>query len=233
MIRTRKRRWRGCNNISLKQIAAALLIGLISGCAAPPTLPTATPAPPSATVSLVSTAAATGPAILAANAAVYAMDTHQSLIKYLATGPFNAQFPGTFAVTGQTIILTPVGDGDRVTITLTFDLKSATATDSFMRSTLLNSLEVDKYPVATLTLASQDAVHLPPDSTPVTFTAAGTFDLHGQQHAVEVPITLTTSNGGVTANGSMAFNLSDYNISISRLVVSDQVTFTAHLVAAP
>src|SRR5690349_2548369 len=100
------------------RLSAALIISvLLSSCGSPTAAPAATTLP-------------TATATLPANAHVYTIDPQQSSIKYLATGPFNAQFPGTFKVIGQSVNLIPVGDVYRVNIDLSFDLKSATATDS-------------------------------------------------------------------------------------------------------
>jgi len=200
-------------------VAAIVLVVLLSGCGSPTAVPSATALP-------------TVTATLPSNTHIYTIDPPQSTVKYLATGPFNAQFPGTFKVIGQSINLIPVGDTYRVNIDLSFDLKSATATDSFMRNTLLNSLEVDKYPVAVLSLDSKGAIRLPSDSTgSVTLTATGTYTLHGQQHTVEFPVTLSIKDDVLQVNGAMTFKLSDYKISIPGFVVGDEITFTCNLVS--
>jgi polyisoprenoid-binding protein YceI len=172
---------------------------------------------------------------LAANlptgAIVYAIDPGDSLIKYGATGILNSQYPGTFKVTGQTIAFVPEGNGYRVRLELTFDLKSATAIDSFMRNTLLNSLEVDQYPVATLSLTSNALTQTPDSLQSASFTLDGTYTLHGHQKMVELPITITTGTNSLQLEGSMIFNLSNYDVHVPPVLVQDPISFTANLSA--
>ncbi len=196
----------------------------IAGCSVPS--PTSTPTPVLTALPVPT---------LPANAIPYAITPDQSLIHYLATGVLNTQYPGTFKVTGQTIAFVPENDGYRVNIEITFDLKSATATDSFMRNTLLGSLDADHYPIATLSLASQDVIRVQPESDSIpamTFPTHGTFTLHGRQLAVDMPITLSASSGTLQASGSLIYKLSDYDVHISGFVVNDTITFTANLMAA-
>jgi polyisoprenoid-binding protein YceI len=212
----------GKDAMFITRLSAALLslTVVISGCSSAVAPPTITPAP-------ISTAT------LPPDATTYTIDRQQSSIKYLATGPFNAQYPGTFKVIGQSINLIPVRDTYHGNIDLSFDLKSATATDSFMRNTLLNSLEVEKYPVAVLSLDSKDTIRLPSDSTgSVTFTATGIYSLHGQQRTIELPVTLSREGDALQLSGTMTFKLSDYKISIAGFVVSDEITFTTNLTAS-
>ena len=168
-------------------------------------------------------------ATLSADTISYTIDPTQSLIKYLATGPLNSQFPGTFKVTGQTVTLTPERDGYRVKLALDFDLKSATATDSFMRNTLLSSLDVDHYPTATLNLSSKDVVQMGSNSAAVSMN--GTYALHGLVKSVELLMTLSAQSSTLTLSGDMTFKLSDYNVQISGFVVNDLITFSADLTA--
>jgi len=211
-------------------ITLALLIALTS-CAG--TAPAATVAAPVSTAVIVNATAAT----LSAGALSYSIDVSQSLVKYLATGPLNVQYPGTFKVAGQSIVLIPEANGYHVKLLLTLDLKSATATDSFMRNTLLNSLEADRYPVAVFDLTSENIVAVSPDSTasmtavPIRVVLRGSYTLHNHQQLIELLVTLLISSAGLQMNGSMTFKLSDYGVQISGFVVSDSITFTAALTA--
>ncbi|MHB8626626.1 MAG: hypothetical protein ACYDBJ_24685 [Aggregatilineales bacterium] len=146
-----------------KSLALFVFVGLLSallvGCNSAVPAMTATSATDSISASLPTPTATLPPATI-----LYAIDTQASMIKYVATGILNSQYPGTFKVTEQTIAFVPDGSGYRVQLALTFDLKSATAIDSFMRNTLLNSLEADQYPIATFSLTSNAITPTPPDA---------------------------------------------------------------------
>jgi len=191
---------------------------LLMGCSA---APTQTPQP-----TLTPTTAATA----VPDALTYNIDTAQSAVKYLATGPLNAQYPGTLKLAGNVITLLPEGSGYRVKLDVIFDHQTVTATDSFMRRTMLSSIEADKYPTSRLILESKEAVKV--GAQAVTFTASGTYDLHGHQQIVELPVTLLTKDKQAQASCDLLVNLPDYNVKLPPVVVNNTVTFSVQAVAS-
>jgi len=191
---------------------------LLMGCSAAPT-----PTPP---ITLTPTI----PATAVPDALIYNIDTAQSAVKYLATGPLNAQYPGTLKLAGNVITLLPEGSGYRVKLDVIFDHQTVTATDSFMRRTMLSSIEADKYPTSRLILESKEAVKV--GAQAVTFTASGTYDLHGHQQIVELPVTLLTKDKQAQASCDLLVNLPDYNVKLPPVVVNNTVTFSVQAVAS-
>ncbi len=211
----------------MRQFLVLILFFTLAGCSSSTPAVTVTSTAISNAAALPTAAATMPPGTL-----VYVIDTQNSVIKYVATGILNSQYPGTFKVTGQTLAFVPDGKGYRVQLALTFDLTSATAIDSFMRSTLLNSLQVDQFPVATLNLTADVTTSLQPDALKsAAFTLVGLYTLHGHQKPVTLPVTITAVKDGLQLNGGMTFNLSDYDVHVPAVLVNDSISFTAELSA--
>jgi hypothetical protein len=63
----------------------------------------------------------------------YVIDNAHSIINYVATGPFNITFPGTFSLKGNTVRLVPEGNGYRIKLDGVIDGESVTAVNGLVR----------------------------------------------------------------------------------------------------
>jgi polyisoprenoid-binding protein YceI len=159
----------------------------------------------------------------------YIIDNRQSIIDYIATGPLNITIPGTFSLKGHSVRLVPEGDGYRIKIDALIDGNSVTAVNGLVRDALRASLEVDKYPFGRFIADSKEIVR--PAAMPMPFTAAGTVELHGRTRTVEIPITITITDGKLTATLETRLDLLDYEVNVPTAIMSSKVTFKAAIVA--
>ncbi len=159
----------------------------------------------------------------------FIVDHTQSAVNYVATGALNIQLPGAFNVENSVLEFQPEGSGQRLKIDLSIDGNSVTAVNDLIRDALKSSLEVDKYPFAHFTGQSTQLVRL--DGSTITCTAAGTLDLHGHTHQIDLPLTLTVKNGKLQGGGTIQIDLLDYGVNVPTAVMNSKVSFTAVVVA--
>ena len=198
-------------------LLAALTGLLISACGA---TVTSTPLP-----TLTPTVAATE----IPQTPTYAIDNAGSVINYVATGPFNISFPGTFSMKGNTVRLVPEGDGYRLKLDGVIDGESVTAVNGLVRDALRGNLELDKYPYGYFIADSKEIVK--PGPTPTQFTASGTLQLHGRTRTVELALTVTLKDGKLTLTGETGLDLLDYEVKVPTAVMNSKITFKANIVA--
>jgi polyisoprenoid-binding protein YceI len=134
---------------------------------------------------------------LSAAPAVVHLDPAKTTIAYTLTDVLHTVH-GTFRLKSGEIQFDP----DKRTIAgrLVVDAASgdsgSSARDSRMKKTYL---EVERYPEITFTPASIDRA---PSADGSTVIVAGTFTLHGESHALSIPMQVKIAGGQVSASGS-------------------------------
>jgi polyisoprenoid-binding protein YceI len=88
--------------------------------------------------------------------------------------------------------------------------KSLTTNNGHRDGDMAGSLEIEKYPVIRFDLDSIAVAEKQGDST--TVTLAGSFTIHGQKHAAQVPGWIWLSAKSARFRGALPINVKDYGV---------------------
>ncbi len=132
-----------------------------------------------------------------------AMDSHVS---------FDAAGPAGMKIEGTTADLTVADDGANVVITVPLGNLSTGIglRDHHMKE---KYLEVQKYPVATLTIA-RAALKFPRGAEQATGDVPGTVQIHGQSRPVSVHYDAKGEGAAFAAHGAFRVNMNDFGITV-------------------
>lgn len=194
-----------------------LFLNLLAGCGVPGST---TPIPPQPTVTPTPVTATTLHVIAAESVVAFTTE---------ALGG-NLQVEGSYDVLGGYVLLTPEEGQLRVTALVLIDTPSVTVGAGVIDEALRLGMETSAYPVATFNAESTALV--PVTEQPVTFTLAGTLNLHGQTQPVSMHVSpATVIQGHMDATAIMDIDLADFGIMLPEAVVSSAIRLDVKLIA--
>ena len=168
------------------------------------------------------------------------IDPAKSKIGFTITRP-GETIEGSAPQFSGEVRLDPQHPFDGSSVTLKVDPAAMVTGNGIRDRKMRNShLEVEKYPAIEFRSTSVRAAEgaeagpLAPGATRKA-VVEGTLALHGVTRTLRIPVVLGYDHGLLTADGSIAFTLSEFQIPIPRflwIVLDDKVTVTFHAAAA-
>jgi polyisoprenoid-binding protein YceI len=194
-----------------------------------------------ATLASIAVGFAVGPCADLAGAAprVLAIDPSRSTVGFSVSRPHET-VPGTAPGLAGEVHVDPENPGAGASVVLRVVAASLETGNRLRDRTMRGShLEVETYPEIRFT---STAIHLDPGEPAGPLSAGearkaiveGRLALHGVERPLRIPVVIRYDNGALSADGEIAFKLSDHAIPIPKflwLALDDLVTVRFHLIA--